>query len=664
MSKKLYIPIIIIIGIGGLAGYFLVRYLDSGDPSMGDAYAVHSPSLVDPETLNQLHQSQSSPIDVSHVGTGLVPPTNKWFSGFALQQDPKPGFSYPNSYRPLTDGFEMGLPSVTATGDTISGPHRADVVVTIEGATRYQLTRYDELTLDLSYFSATGEKLATLTLGSGLPYAFLSAETDIQVTTNLPQLQARGQAATAVVSDKSYGVYNSGGAVRDLQLKVARNDFLTFFSAPDQKAAAQVARSAGNKVTSGTVSYRVAQKHTTTELSYVTANRKPTMVARMPHQSDDAKARTNTVRYQSIYGDLPVEATSRLSYSTKTIPVVPTLDIATLSPSDKAVLVEQLSRDIQTTKLDKPDTYFGGKQLYRAAQLLDIAAQLQQKDGQKIIQTKLRTALDAWFSENKSSVQSLAYNTRLHGIIGNQASFGSDTEFNDHYFHYGYFIYAASILAKYDPSFVKSHGDTVNLLVADIANYKTGETLPLRRNFDPYAGHGWASGIAPFQDGNNQESSSEAINAWAAVALWAQTTDNKTLETEGLWMLSNEVATAQKYWLQTNPTNASYLKSYTAPLVSINWGGKRGYQTFFSNEPNAKLGIQLIPMSPTLSALMPAVADRNLSSIDPQGMFGDYITMAQAGDTSLEDAKKLPDSAIDDGDSRTYLYAWMLTHGR
>ncbi|MDB5177633.1 MAG: Endo,3(4)-beta-glucanase, partial [Candidatus Saccharibacteria bacterium] len=268
----------------------------------------------------------------------------------------------------------------------------------------------------------------------------------------------------------------------------------------------------------------------------------------------------------------------------------------------------------------------------------------------------------SWLEKNKSTTQSFYYDTKMHGMVGNEASFGADKEFNDHYFHYGYFIYAASILAKYDHEFVKEHGAGINILVADIANYKTGEALPLRRNFDAYAGHGWASGISPFGDGNNQESSSEAMNAWTGVTLWAQQTDNKTLETEGQWMLSNEAMTAKKYWLQSNSENVDYLRAYTAPLVSLNWGGKRGYQTFFSNEPNAKLGIQLIPLSPSLAMLIPSISEKVLASHDPSGMFSDYITMAQADSLNLEAAQKLPDSAIDDGDSRTYLYAWMLTH--
>src|SRR5690606_18197995 len=124
----------------------------------------------------------------------------------------------------------------------------------------------------------------------------------------------------------------------------------------------------------------------------------------------------------------------------------------------------------------------------------------------------------------------------LHGIVGDKSSFGSE-DFNDHHFHYGYFIYAASILSKYDKSFYDTHKDMINLLVADIANYTPDSELPLRRNYDAYFGHSWASGSSPFDDGNNQESVSEAINAWTGVSLWAKRTGNRTLEAQADWML-------------------------------------------------------------------------------------------------------------------------------
>ena len=60
-------------------------------------------------------------------------------------------------------------------------------------------------------------------------------------------------------------------------------------------------------------------------------------------------------------------------------------------------------------------------------------------------------------------------------------------------------------------------------LVSDIATTTRGGTaFPFLRNFDPYEGHSWASGVGLGDAGNNQEPSSEAVNAWAGLILWGE----------------------------------------------------------------------------------------------------------------------------------------------
>ena len=114
--------------------------------------------------------------------------------------------------------------------------------------------------------------------------------------------------------------------------------------------------------------------------------------------------------------------------------------------------------------------------------------------------------------------------------------------------------------------------------------------------FDVYAGHSWASGTAPFADGNNQESSSEAITAWTGLPLGGGPA-TKTWSAQAVWMLSSEAQAARAYW--TDRQRRPRLPGYGHQVFGINWGGKRDYATWFSPEPAAMLGIQLIPMSPS-----------------------------------------------------------------
>ena len=133
----------------------------------------------------------------------------------------------------------------------------------------------------------------------------------------------------------------------------------------------------------------------------------------------------------------------------------------------------------------------------------------------------------------------------------------------------------------------------MDLLAADIATSPATEQFVARRNFDSYQSHSWASGTSPFADGNNQESVSEAVNAYAGLSLWAQAVGNTDLAAEADWMLSLEARSSATDWLEPD---VSGFAGYGHRIVVLNWGGKRDYATWFSAEPAAKLGILLLPM--------------------------------------------------------------------
>ena len=94
--------------------------------------------------------------------------------------------------------------------------------------------------------------------------------------------------------------------------------------------------------------------------------------------------------------------------------------------------------------------------------------------------------------------------------------------YNDLHFHYGYHIYAAAVVSKFDPDWGKEYFERVLLLVRNIANPSyDGDYFPGFRHKDVYQGHSWASGVVPpYLNGRNQESSSESIAAYEAVALY------------------------------------------------------------------------------------------------------------------------------------------------
>ncbi|HEX6761020.1 MAG TPA: glycosyl hydrolase [Propionibacteriaceae bacterium] len=111
---------------------------------------------------------------------------------------------------------------------------------------------------------------------------------------------------------------------------------------------------------------------------------------------------------------------------------------------------------------------------------------------------------------------------------------------------------------------------------------------------------------------------------------------------------------------------------YGHKIVALNWGGKRDYATWFSPEPAAMLGILLIPMSPSSTYLAGDTARIETNVAEATGgkfdqKFGDYLLMysALAGEeqrkAALATAEKLDERWIDDGNSRSYLLAWLMS---
>jgi len=55
-------------------------------------------------------------------------------------------------------------------------------------------------------------------------------------------------------------------------------------------------------------------------------------------------------------------------------------------------------------------------------------------------------------------------------VTGDSGADFGNTYYNDHHFHYGYFIYTAAVIGTLDPTWLAANQDYVNALVRDIAN--------------------------------------------------------------------------------------------------------------------------------------------------------------------------------------------------
>lgn len=266
--------------------------------------------------------------------------------------------------------------------------------------------------------------------------------------------------------------------------------------------------------------------------------------------------------------------------------------------------------------------------------------------------------------------RSFAYSPAWDTMLGSPGSFGLAAEMNDHHFHYGYFVHAAAVVAKFDPAWAASFGPMVELLIKDFANWDRAETrFPMLRNFDPYAGHSWASGHAAFAAGNNQESSSEAMNAAAGVALWGATTGNTTIRDLGIFLFASELAAIQQYWFDAD--DAVFPAGVARPLAGIVWSDSMDYATWFTADPAKIHGINFLPITPAslyLGLRRQAMRDNwSLLLSQTGGQPASWQSINWSALATADPASALallnanPAYAVEEGDSRARTYQWIRT---
>jgi len=639
------------------------------------------PSLLPEETL--------APMPPARLADGLVPPTNRWFSGLVFGDEPQPVFPVPLAFAVTDGGFAFGLPAVEITEQSVLGPYVPQVGVDV-GAASAVVTGYDTASVALDLLDGAGSVLGTVALVEGSPVLRYTAASDQTAAFTVP-FEDDGGPATTEVGGREYVLVGADGAAPALTgdgraLGLAAGDSVAWFPVPDDApdgAVATLAEAAATPLTGTSLAFGVADDAVTTAITYETGDdgsTAGTVVVRLPHQRESEGATCGLGTYATVRGTVDVCTASTLAWSSPAVEPAGTLDVSGLGEDETAELAEQVRADAAALPARPSDTYFGGKALARDANLLTLAEQLGLDDVAAPLREDLAAALREWAEPDGCAdrdARCFVYDPEVRSVVGRTPSFGSD-ELNDHHFHYGYLLYAAGVVAADDPALADDLAPVLGLLAADVAAGAGSDDFPELRAFDAYAGHSWASGYSPFADGNNQESASEAVSAWNGLALWARASGNTALEAQARWLLSAEAASARAYWTdfdRDDPAVAGFGHSVT----SLVWGGKRDWATWFSAEPSAMLGILVLPMHPVAEYLagdpsrIRANVDEALAGPreDPASwdvLFGDQLLMyaALAGPddaaSALEVARAIPDERIDDGDTRSYLLAWLLTH--
>ncbi|CZT24362.1 related to glucan 1,3-beta-glucosidase [Ramularia collo-cygni] len=200
----------------------------------------------------------------------------------------------------------------------------------------------------------------------------------------------------------------------------------------------------------------------------------------------------------------------------------------------------------------------------------------------------------------------LTYESAWGGVVSSAAYTGQplddfgNTYYNDHHFHFGYFVYAAAVIGYFSSDWLTDANVAwVNMLVRDFANpIKDDPYYPFSRNFDWYHGHSWASGLFESDDGKNQESSSEDNMASYALKMWGQVINDKNMEARGNLMLAIQARSFQDYYLYEDANTVLPAQFIGNKVAGILFENKIDHTTYFGSKPEYIQGIHMIPLMP------------------------------------------------------------------
>ena len=680
ISKKLFCSFVIVVTIS---------------QASSDIIKVGSGSY----TKSRPEACQKLPDEIFKVaGLKGATPTNQWWSSLVWDQFSNNLFPHPLSMVCHAGGMAIAYPGsglVGGGGNIMGGglSKQGDLVIGHSAFSEFSASKLADfsswfVTADFS----SEENNLRLSFGHGSPFVYGKIKGgDPQLTfADQPQVwfgEEGDHFLGVTVRGNHYGLFGAKGSKwSGLRSKVFTNEsskgYFSVALLPDREESTwqAFAKVAHHHVMQTKVSPSRVKGYLRTRYQFETqameGEGKGTLYALYPHQWKYSKAELLGKSYRSVRGEMKLA--SGLGFET----VVPIQGVLPMLPAegiaDRELMLGYLKKEAdQIGKVEFKDTYWEGKYLGSLASLSGIAEVMGEKELQNVFLGEIRRRLEDWLTASEGEDSPLFYyNEKWGAMIGNKPSYGSAEQLNDHHFHYGYFIRAAAEVARLDPDWAQKWGPMVNLVIRDIASTQPkDEMFPSLRCFDRYAGHSWASGHARFGDGNNQESSSESMNAWYGMMLWGEVTGNEVARETGIFLYNTERTAVEEYWFDVNSTN--FPKDFPHVALGMVWGGKGAFATWFSGDIDCIHGINWLPFTPASIYMgrFPDYVKKNHQRIleqrehgaDFNKGWGDLIVMFGALSDPRTAATYLnenPNGKLEGGNTQAFMAHWIHTLDR
>lgn len=634
-------------------------------------------------------------------------PTNQWYSSVMFLKWSQPIHAHPMTYRATEEGFELGLP-VKRVG-TVNGSrevkyaHTPAIVVAPTGfrPEDARLSNFSDWLAQVSMAAGDGASL-TATVLHGSPFSYYECSTgDVRFSLSAepvtPVTASDSRIAVVTVAGRTYAIFAPTGATWErtkptelLLLLPATARYFSIAGLPDasEETLREFLAVAYAFPTDTRVEWaydeRSSKVHSTfrVETSAKEGDNLTTMLGVYPHHWAAIQAQPESkYGYDSVRGRIRLIPGNAFTVEHTYYGVLPAWGaLGDSEEKDKvsSLMVGDLAKSDQLfTKMGR-GTYWVGKGLGAVAQLMSVAEAEGNTKTRDALLKKLKKRLESWFDGRGSTY--FMYDSGIGTFVGVPEEYNSISNMNDHHFHYGYWVMGAAHVALRDPQWASQDkwGGMVSKIIEDIATDERGRgDFPFLRNFDPYEGHSWASGDADFEDGNNQESSSEAVNAWAGLVLWGEATGDRRLRDLGVYLYTSEIASINQYWFDLNRQVLD--PEYGKPFASMVFGGKYAYNTWWTQEPRQILGINMLPITPAstylgadpayvrslvegLPAEVKAYRARGLDDGTPRDVWQDVIaSYAALADPDLGFELWNRKGTVEFGETRTHTLYWLAS---
>lgn len=657
-------------------------------------------------------------------------PSSQWYSTVAFNATPGPVFAQPLSFKTTPAGFEMAYPRQQDAADQIPFPVSPEHVVAYPHADALvfsplafepepaRLARVSDWAVDIALARGADQMLVTVAHGS--PYAYFQlSRGDVRI--RLPAASERLAGVTDTrqlglrVKGRSYVIFGPTGVrweqVSPTEWTGRLPEGKGWFSAAalpdDQPETLQLlARHAYAFVTDTEVAWKYDAAAARVETSFTAKTRvmegadNGPLLGLYPHHWYDNKSVADKLgpAYDTVRGKVRLLAAAQFKTQRPWQGFVPHWPALPETLKDSPKLTEfndAFKRDLRRRRdllpsRENPDNwrvsaYWQGQGLTRVTALAAVAEQQGNTEARDQFLAVAKERMAFWFG-GKGKASYFVLDKSLGTLLAYPDEFFSVAQMNDHHFHYGYWIRAAAEIALREPALAAKDqwGAMVDLLIADIANTQRGSAdFPYIRNYDAYEGHSWAVGIGGVDKygnfGNNQESSSEAVNAWAGLILWGEVTGNRELRDLGIYLFANETNAIDHYWFDIH--KLVFPPGYKAAETSMVFGGMYVHNTWWTDEPRQIHGINLLPVAgfSTYLGRDPGFIQRNLAAMNTesqaykqrgkfppnpppedvwQDIFSKYLALADPAAALMQWNVR---GSVQDGNTASHTLHWMLS---